>query len=465
MMMVMMFTIPDVSATTRTVNGPNIVSPKRFPVSPWENVTIMINITDYDSGTESVTLFYSANLSRPYNSTPMKLVAGDYMNGSFTAQIPRQPNGTWVYYYTEIVDRSGKPYTNGYDEKNPRRYEVIVFPSSFEIVYFGIENVDPRELTADIKVTFNIYRPLLGEEPASVTVQVNNEYWDWKTVEITLSPGKYLYSLQTDLKGFHLIGDASSYPFDRYYLDLNFTLLFNTERARFYPESIPLSPSSSHYIWEYVPKNFTDTGAQPGSRIRVHIDFSRRPENARYVIAALIAGFFILGATPMLESRRQLSVRVTIYLALFVFVLGFISTVNTLVPKQASGVSVAETALSWLGTYVAIFVVASVFANLLIRLYPSHPRAVSFTVDMLATLFILYLIFNFIVVKTPDFEKTLSSHIPSSPLAFQFKLLMIGGLLYGLIIRGASLVRQEPSDLGARLATDNKADWRDRRSS
>jgi len=434
------------SASPSEVVGPYIANPAQ-PISPWEEVTIVTNVTDFVSGTSAVTLFYSTDASAPrhYTSVPMTRVHGDQKQGSYLAQIPEQPNGTDIYFFTTIVDGSGNAYEMTFDERDPAHYRVMVFPSYFDIIYLGIEQVDPTELTADIRVTFRVYLPFQGEPPRNILVQLHNDFVDSRTVEVPLS-GKYEYELQTDLKGLHLIGDASLYPFDRYNLDLNFTLFFMTASASYSSEAIYFARFSDNYVWQLRSTSTANPDALSGSRISVHIDFDRKLESAYSVVLPLILGFVALGVVPMLR-RSNLSARTAICLAILTFAVAFPFTISSFVPQSASRATLAETGFISLLAYSVVFLITSVFASLLAKPV-AHEGNLDLILDGIGSLIALLLFFLLPLVKGPSFSRTLFDLASSAWIdGLNFAWLMIGALGYGLVIRQISVfVRQYQKD-------------------
>jgi len=443
-------TFPSVSAVPQTVVGPYISDPKP-PISPWEDVTIATNITDYESGTRNVTLYYSTDVAPPrqYASVPMNRTYGNETLGSYVAQIPRQPNQTQVCYFTKITDGLGNVYEMSASERDPACYQVIVLPSSFEIVHVGIKNIDRKQLTVDLEVALRIYKPFAGDQPKSMPIQMFNDYWDFRPIDVPLSPSeKYEYYLATDLNGIHLIGDASLYPFDNYYLGLNFTGP-PTATASMNAHYVGLYQYSDHHIWEYGSASIVDI-RQYSSTIRVRIDFSRRLENAYYVILPLVFGFFILGATPMLSSGKKLQARLTTYLALFVFAMQYAYTINSAVPVRASGVTLAEIALISLACYVAIYIICSIVGAFLAGQKEKREAILSWTVDAMGAVLVLCFLFYVLLVRTPYEQRTLFDTLSMASLKFpHLGSLMIVGLVYGLILKAVSLVihaRRRPCD-------------------
>jgi hypothetical protein len=318
---------------------------------------------------------------------------------------------------------------------------VIVLPSSFEIVLVGIKNIDRKQLTVDLEVALRIYKPLAGDQPKSMPIQMFNDHWDFRSIDVPLSSSeKYEYYLTTDLNGIHLIGDASLYPFDNYYLGLNFTGP-PTATASMNSNYVGPYQGSEHYIWEFNSTSIVDIG-EYFSTIRVRIDFNRRLENAYYVFLPLVFGFFILGGTPMLSIGKNLQARLTTYVALFVFAMQYAFTINSAVPIRASGVTLAEIALISLACYIAVYIVASIVGNFLIGRNGRHEAILSWAADVMGASLVFYLLFCLVLVRTPYDQRTLFDAVSLATLKWPYLgMLMIGGLTYGLIVRGVSLAR------------------------
>lgn len=432
------FYVDPALAQSRSVSGPRVAHPLQ-PVAPWDDVTVVTNITDRYLGTRNVTLLYSidSSLPRHYVSVPMKLVRGDEWEGDYLAQIPRQLNGTTVYYFTKIVDGNGGSYVGSYDEQEPNWYRVIVFDPSFDINELFAENINSKDLTVDLLASFRIYYAV-QPEPDYITVQAQNEYWDLQPIRVSYSQSdRFTYDGQVHVKGFHMLGDASAYPFDQYYLDINFSLPFQTRTANFRPERIYLFEPSNHYVWGYSTSNRTDAQAQSGARINFHMNISRRVENAYPVVLPLIIAFLVLGGSVMLDSGEQLETRAALYLTLFVFVIGFVATIGASIPGRASGVTVAETASYSLATYVGGFIIASIFANFSMRRCIAHAAILNWLFDLVAASSALLMMFRLNLVSTPGLTKSLFDLMPTEPFAgFLFKALAAIGLIYGVVIVG-----------------------------
>ena len=444
---VLLFDCSSARAEARTVTGPYLAFPMQ-PVAPWEEATIVTNITDYAVGTRNVALFYSTDPSPPrrYLAVNMTRIHGDKWNGDYAAQIPQQMNGTMVYFFTKITDGSGMTYESAYEEQSPGRYYVVAFYPRFEISQLFVENIDSKDLTVDLQVSFNIYYAV-PTEPDYITVQAQNRYWDLFFINVPRSPAeRFSYDGQLDVRGFHMIGDAAAYPFDSYYVDINFTVLFPAE-TRFYPQTIFFFQYSNHYIWKYSTTNSTNGNIQPGARINYQMTLDRRVENTYPVILPLMVAFLALGATAMVDSDERLDVRSTIYVALFVFVIGFVPTINTLVPSRASGVTVAEIASYSLGVYLGIFLVCSIFAHFLGKRGCS--KMIRWGFDAFAGFASLILLTTLPVVTTPYASQTLFDLIPSDSLAaLLFKATIFVGLLYGVAITRVAIAyytQKEPS--------------------
>lgn len=439
--------VSPVPAAASEVVGPYVASPRLQPVSPWEEVTIMTNITDYEAGPRSVTLFYSTDRTPPrrYVSVPMSLVYGDNRSGSYSGQIPPQANQTDVYFFTSVVGGSGQGHKTPFDEENPNHYKVLVFPSEMILTYVHIQNVDPKGLTADLSVTFRVYLPFQGEPPKSIRIEATNEFWDREPIEIPLSPSeKYIYNLNAELKGFHLIGDASLFPLDRYYLDLNFTEPQRTALVTFAAGEGSFTDYPGIYVWDFSSRTFTDPTAPAGSRINIRIDLARRTENGYRLILPLIFFFALLGSVPLV-GRGYLPARATICIGVFTFSFGlYPSLIGVWIPLRASGVTLAETASWSLGIYAVILLMTSLLAGLVARDKDQKHGGSDLAFDLLGIFVTLFVLFQFKVVATPYVKMALFDVASSASLAgFNSAWLIILALVWGVIIKGTYLWSQK----------------------
>lgn len=101
-------------------------------VLPNQEVKVLVNVTDAESGVKNVTLYYNLNNSQTWTSVPM-----DYNLTSFlcNATIPGQPIGTYVKFKIVAYDKVGNNATR--DETEYCTYEVIPeFPSNLILKLF-----------------------------------------------------------------------------------------------------------------------------------------------------------------------------------------------------------------------------------------------------------------------------------------------------------------------------------------
>jgi hypothetical protein len=78
-------------------------------VPEYQDVTISVNITDFDGGVKNATLQYTLNNGTDWISIPMTLNLSAYSNSlsvSYYRTIPGQPNCTWVYFRVVAYDYS-----------------------------------------------------------------------------------------------------------------------------------------------------------------------------------------------------------------------------------------------------------------------------------------------------------------------------------------------------------------------
>lgn len=430
--------IPQVEASPTGVTGPTVIYPRSTIGAPWDTIRFGINVTDAEFEIANVTLFYSLNESTPsmyHQRVPMELVEGDNRTGSWICEILPQENGTTIFYYASVIDSKGYELSPISRMEESREFRIMVRSPKFNIIYFAIEKVDEKSLTVDIRASFHIYSTKYSDH---APVDLNNEYRDQKRLYIN-STDRFEYYEQLDVRGLHLIGDASAFPFDRYYLDLNFSTPISAD-VDFFQHSIYLGEYSDYYIWDYDYSNLT-LKKENSSLINIHINFERKIQNTFYVILPIIFCFFVLGGTYLLDSDKQLRSRLTIYLTLFVFVVGFSTTIKDLVPLYVTGVTVAELTLNWLALYSMIFVISTFFGNFLMKQFDLQEsikrNLVNLTVDVIS-IEIIFFTFGAVVVSAPHFSGTLLQYIPH----LGFKIAIILGLIYGTVINFAFFIHK-----------------------
>ena len=99
----------------------NITSEPHENVSPYQNVTVKVHVTDTSSGVRNVTLLYSINNGTTWASLNMVEVAATL----YQATIPGYANGTWVKYKIVAYDNNGNQAT---DDNHGYSYSYNVIP-------------------------------------------------------------------------------------------------------------------------------------------------------------------------------------------------------------------------------------------------------------------------------------------------------------------------------------------------
>ena len=114
---------------------PTIGEPIQEPsdvVTPDDNVTISVNVTDTESGVKNVTLFYNLNNSTLWTPVPMNFSSPPSF---YEATIPKQPAGTWVKYEIIAYDNAGN-FVEQNNNENYFVYQVIPEFTSITIILF-----------------------------------------------------------------------------------------------------------------------------------------------------------------------------------------------------------------------------------------------------------------------------------------------------------------------------------------
>lgn len=428
--------IPYASATSITYH--RVIS-KWTIGAPWEPIKFGVNITDSSVDILNVTLFCSLNTTdiESYTKIQMELAEGNLRNGFWSYTLPGQPNSTDVYYAYAVYFVDGS-----YDGPIPQLDYPYVWrvrspQRGFRLNYIGIKNVDPFELTVDLDCNFII---IWDSDLESVTVRVYNrisEHYlsELRFVNVPQKGNRYEYIDTVHLDDLELSGDPSSFPFDAYFLDLEFELL-GTDKSEMGVQDFRLwEPFSYTWDFSYDKPTITD------QKINIKFYFERRIQNALNTLLPLGICLFVLGATPMISSYKHLRARLAIYIALFVFLLNFTGYIKNYVPLKALGVSFAETAFLILSLFVGIYLISSVIGNYLgscldegktedkTRRFLTK-EMVGASTDFVAVLLSIGVALFLVVVKSNSTSKTLFDLMPE----IRFQIIFLIALCYGLIL-------------------------------
>jgi len=321
--------IPYASATSITYH--RVISKWNIG-APWEPIKFGVNITDSLVDVLNVTLLYSLNTTdiESYKQIQMVLAEGNLRNGFWSYTLQGQPNSTDVYYAYAVYFIDGS-YDGPIPElDNPYVWKVRSPQRVFRLNYLRIKNVDPIRLTVDLDCNFII---IWDSDLESVTVRVSNrisEYYlsELRLVNVPQKGNRYEHIDMVPLDDLELSGDPSSFPFDGYFLDLEFELV-GTDKSEMDIQDFHLWEPFS-YTWDFS----YDAPTIADQKIRIRFYFGRRTQNALNILLPLGICLFVLGATPMINSYKHLRARLAIYIALFVFLLSFTGYIKNYVPSR-----------------------------------------------------------------------------------------------------------------------------------
>jgi hypothetical protein len=114
---------PEIGILTRTPEG---------DVPEYQDVTVSVNITDFDGGVKNATLQYTLNNGTDWISIPMTLNLSAYSNSlsvSYYRTIPGQPYCTWVYFRVVAYDYAGNIASRDGESPYCPYHVVPEFPS------------------------------------------------------------------------------------------------------------------------------------------------------------------------------------------------------------------------------------------------------------------------------------------------------------------------------------------------
>ena len=417
--------------TPPTILEVSRIKPLGSPILPTEVVAIEALIGDDGSGVKNATLFFGVG-EDPYNigfseSSMIRTNGGNY-NCTFLGLIPSYPNGSKIWFFVYATDN-----TNNTVRPSERyQYFVIEAPNSWLSISINVLNVDMSNLTATVNITFRALLSSLNE-PSSFNIWISNEI-NGTLVDSPLSVNvdssfqdqRFSYK-KTINWNVHLIGSPNYYPYDSYFL--NFTYEVDWSQ----PKSIQFGGTffgdyRLRNIWGGSPKDYyyntTDNLGKPV--IVTTIILERDSLNVLPIVLLILALFFVLGGTMVVESKRKLNERVTVFLAILVFAASFFFTLGSMIPYRC-GFTIAEILVLALVVGSALFTVGS-FLSKAIGEHVDN-RYVGIIFDLIAVLVFFGFLWQF---------KTFLVPIP--PVHGFF---MVVGICYGLAFRIVMTARKK----------------------
>ncbi len=412
-------TSPPIITDTKRVN------PVGSPVLPSENVTVTANITDDGSGVKNATLFYGTG-DDPWNMPFIETAMIQKDSDKYLGTIPPYPNGTYVYYFIAAFDNAN----NSMQENARYNYFVSESNKDFLEININVKNIYMNNLTATVELTVLGMLHSIDEQP--LIIHIN--YPPYSIIQINASSGSDRFSYQsvTDYD-FYLSGNPNLYPFDSYELNLTFTVYWSQPQS--FTTSTAISQPFFYNVWNgyYTHYNTTDkiskTSFFAGYPVMVSaLEIERNTYGDAFPLIALITLlFFLLGGTLLIDPTK-LNERLTIILAIFIFMAGFYFTQSATLPVLHTGFTVAERLFLSLVAGSALFGVASLFSSSMgnLKHFHSSKKSVSFVISNLGlildgcalAIFFIFWLFS-IVMVTP----------------FLITFLIAFGVLYGIFFR------------------------------
>ncbi len=296
---------------------------------------------------------------------------------------------------------------------------AIVF---LNMVSLNSVTAQPELVNARIVVQVSNVNPLLKTANVNLFLYINNYPLNASDVRIMITGGGDVivpcYNKGEDANGWFFQGESNettwfldgigeTYPFDSYTLHfkihdtfmptwLNCSLTMDGSQAYFDgPNSLSLTT-----LW--VENNglisMTETSAwlaenETTNQMNVHINRTSDALNSVILelFAPIIACYLLLATTLLLDPKKHMNERLTIYLALFVFVPTFLFAIQNYLPFRSS-LSFPELLLSNLVISTTIFAVFSIIGKFKTWTLPWNVRIHHNVWDLLAVLSSLILL-------------------------------------------------------------------------
>ena len=338
------------------ITSAEVIYPRMKTGAPSEPIRIGLNTSNLQRNIFNVTLYYSFNSTEFNNKGLMRLIEGNNTFGQWEYEFSPQPNGTTLYFYAKVYFTNGDTYTP-LSPKDARYWKIWQPNPSIRLHYFSVESIDEKKLTADVKCSIDINWPIDSEwvEVRLYNKMEKNVLSEERILKIPADTSKrFWYHTQIDIKNLRLTGDDFRFPYDKYFLDLNF-LLPQAEKAILDVFNVHINKQDS-YIW----KDNWEGNIKSDNIIRIYTSFIRRPQNRFWFSIQILVFLFILGGSYMLDSYDKIDTRIRIYIGLIFYLFTFSLQIQRFVPERAIGISFAEIILPYLALFVCIYLLFTI---------------------------------------------------------------------------------------------------------
>lgn len=297
----------------------------------------------------------------------MNLTIGTLRNGFWNYTLDGQKNGTIIYYSYEVIFEDGT--YQGPFLFQPYSYSIYLPTQKFEITSFEVHNLNPLALTVDLRIGFNI---VYWSDADSLSIELRNKvekYYLLQIIPVNISQAgvnnRFEFREVVEVKNLSLVGEGKDFPFDEYFLNVEFGL---------FKKDIEYILKNQG-IYKYFPNQtfditFTQRPELVGNlssydrRIEMKCGFKRNFHNFISIVAPLSMMFILVGSSTLIGSSKHLSEKLALYTALFVFALTF-SSFN--VPTEYVGNNFIETSYLFASIFAGIFAFFSIIDFYLCR--------------------------------------------------------------------------------------------------
>lgn len=180
--------------------------------------------------------------------------------------------------------------------------------------------------------------------------------------------GDQMYSAESNITTWFLIGYGESYPFDSYEMYFNLkveSVHFLSDNSSYRVDSNDVFNLTRNEIFIPDPERrflrdtwWITTSAHSPTSFIVNVQRNWQPPTLKLILP-IIACFYFLGGT-MFISRKDLQSRMTAYISLFVFAPVFLMTIQNYLPYRSS-LCLPEVLLTLLLTSTATYAVFSMW--------------------------------------------------------------------------------------------------------
>jgi hypothetical protein len=390
---------------SKDIRQPEINDPGIRVFSPTAQIKIRYRLLDYGTGITNSTIYYNVQSLEPAGGkVPAYLETGDRWDGYYAAYLPAQTNGTKIHFDIEAFDYAGNSATK--NSNFDVTYQTSRLRLSTELI-----SIDSSKLTAILKFTIqgnfqdeSFHNIQAGRMEDGLIVNP-------RTITYDINESSFNNSQNPAYLNFTLAGNPLKFPFDSY--EISTVIAVQEKNIAIDSNTFDSNDFMRDNWWiNDGETNVSIIGDE--THVSREIRIGRNFFQTFGIMAPIVGGFFLLGATTILKGGiNVLAAKITIVIGIFALVFSLTPLIEENKPFTYGLYTTAD------GLVSALLVMTVIYAVFAILSYRYNVRHAEF--DIIGFMIGIATIFLAVPFKWAE--------------AMPLIALIILGLGYGLLTR------------------------------